>query len=139
MRNKSAFIFVLLANLVLLAHAVVPHHHHNEDPISISVKCCHHEEHNPHENALVNLEDHEDHETTACSLTQILLIPNNQFRTGEKSVDKESTDILFIALFVYNFSSKDNFAADSYSTTEIIPISTRFIISSQGLRAPPVC
>ena len=78
MRNKSAFIFVLLATLVLLAHAVVPHHHHNENPISISDNVCHHEEHNDHENVLVCIQDHEDHETTACSLTQILLLPNNR-------------------------------------------------------------
>lgn len=30
MRNATAILFILCANIVLLAHAVIPHHHHDE-------------------------------------------------------------------------------------------------------------
>ena len=139
MRNKTAFIFVLLANLVLLAHAVIPHHYHTKSEIVFSLECSQEDEHNHDESFLICHEEHEEHETESCSIAQTLLLPNNQFRVSDNTAELESADILFIALFVYNFSSQNNFADDSYIAEENIPIPTRFLISSQGLRAPPVC
>ena len=35
MKRKVSILFLLLANLFLLAHAVVPHHHHESVPVEV--------------------------------------------------------------------------------------------------------
>lgn len=35
MRKAVGFMFLLLANLNLLAHAAIPHHHHNKIPVAL--------------------------------------------------------------------------------------------------------
>lgn len=141
MRNKIAFIFVLLANMVLLAHAIIPHHHHHESPAAIAFDCSHEEEHEHehHEKLPFCNDDHEEGETKSCEITDAPIIPNSQNKLNELLEQVVTTDILFISLYVFNYSF---FSSGSYCPDEIvesIPIHTRFLFSSQGLRAPPVC
>jgi hypothetical protein len=35
MKKTTGFLFLLLANFALLAHIVIPHHHHDEDGVTI--------------------------------------------------------------------------------------------------------
>jgi hypothetical protein len=35
MKRSVSIIFLLLANVFLLAHAVVPHHHHDSMPVAV--------------------------------------------------------------------------------------------------------
>lgn len=139
MKNKSAFIFLILANVILLAHAVVPHHYHNENHISVHVDCSQEEEHNHHESVPFCHEEHEESETEACSIAETLVIPANQLRLIEMSAELESSQILFNSVFDYDFSLEDISVDNPYRIAENIPISSRFLISSQGYRAPPVC
>ena len=142
MRNKTAFIFVLLANMVLLAHAVVPHHHHSQSPVDVAMEGNHdeeHEHHEHHEKLPFCNDDHEEGETKACTLTEATLIPNNQNRLNELLEQVVTTDILFISLYVFNYSFISSGSDCPDEIIESIPIHTRFLFSSQGLRAPPVC
>lgn len=140
MRNKTAFIFVLLANILMMAHAAIPHHHHTEAPEEIAVECSHEEEHDHHhENLPVCNDDHEHGETTPCILTAATLVPNNQNRLNELLEQVIDSEILFYTLFVFNsanISLEPDFEIEVF---EDIPLYSRLLVSSQGLRAPPVC
>jgi hypothetical protein len=126
--------------VVLLVHAVVPHHHHSENQVAFSFWCSQDVEHSHHESVPICHEEHEEHEYETCRIAQKLILLNNRFRIDEKSAEFESSQILLNnALIVYNFSTQDNFSADLYRIAENIPIFTKFLITSQGLRAPPVC
>jgi hypothetical protein len=138
MRKKTAFIFLLLANMVLLAHAVIPHHHHADVPTEVAVNCNNQEEHSHHENLPICNDDHEHGETTACEFTEGILTPNIHNRLNVPS-EQVSFDILFFTLFVSNYSTIISCIDFPIEEIGSIPLHSRFLISSQGLRAPPVC
>ena len=140
MKNKTAFIILLLTNMFLLAHAVVPHHHHTNSPLEIAVECNHHEEHSHQGKVPFCDDEHQDHETTVCSLNQIMVVPNNQFKEIIESVDLEFTDIPFLAVvldFNYSYSSDRSDSPPEVAKNSLLY--SRLLVSSQGLRAPPVC
>lgn len=139
MKNKTAFIILLLTNLVLLAHAVVPHHHHTDTPLEIAVECNHQEEHSHQGKIPFCNDDHQDHETTACSLTQTMVIPNNQFKEIIESVDLEFTDIIFFVVPDFNYSHSVVYSNKPPEIAENTFLYSLLLVSSQGLRAPPVC
>ena len=139
MRNKTAFIFVLLANLVLLAHAVIPHHHHTEAPIEIAVECSHEHEHEHHEKIPFCNGEHENGETAPCVLAEAIIVPNNQIRLSELLELTITNLTLFFTLYVFNFATPREYVGTTNGALECIPLHSRFLISSQGLRAPPAC
>ncbi|MGQ1786780.1 DUF6769 family protein [Saccharicrinis sp. GN24d3] len=140
MRNKTAFIFVLLANLVLWVHAVIPHHHHVDNTIALIVDCTHQEGHNHIECSPICCEEGESSETTACSLGQAILIPGNSVSNNELSSEVVSLISLFFTFGDFRFSLHRNFFINAvYGIAESIPLYSRLLVSSQGLRAPPVC
>lgn len=139
MKNKTAFIFVLLANLFLLAHAVVPHHHHTDTPLEIVVECNHQEEHSHKGKIPFCNDDHQDHETTACGFTQLLVIPNNPFKEIIESVDLEFIDILFLIGPNFDCLQSVIYSDKPPEIAENTFLYSRLLVSSQGLRAPPVC
>ena len=128
-----------MTNLVLLAHAVVPHHHHIDTPLEIAVECNHHEEHSHQGKIPFCDNDHQDHETTACSLTQTMVIPNNQFKEIIESVDLEFTDILFLIVPDFDCLQSGIYSDKPPEIAENNLLYSRLLVSSQGLRAPPVC
>lgn len=139
MRNKTAFIFVLLANMILLAHAVIPHHHNTEGPMEIAIECSHHEQHSHHHNLPICDGNHEKGETTTCVLTASAILPNNQFRATQSIEQAIDSDVLLFTLFVYIYLNISNTTDFKTEVLDDIPLYARLLSTSQGLRAPPVC
>jgi len=141
MRNKTAFIFVLLANIVLLAHAVIPHHHHTEAPIAIAVDCTNinNEEHSHNERMPICDDEHEKGEIAPCIVTSAMLVPNNQFRLNTSLEQFSSIKFLLFSLSVVNYSTIPDVIHNSEAEIENISLYSRLLVSSQGLRAPPIC
>ena len=48
MKRSVSIIFLLLANVFLLAHAVVPHHHHDNMPVAVLDLHGHHHDNDSH-------------------------------------------------------------------------------------------
>jgi Family of unknown function (DUF6769) len=140
MRIKTAFIFVLLANMVLLAHAVIPHHHHTEDPVEIVVECTNtnHEDHTDHKRIPVCDDDHKEGEIAPC-ITTTMLVPNNQFRAITSLEQITTSNVLPFTLLVFNYNTIPDGTINSVEVIENVPLYSRLLTSSQGLRAPPVC
>ena len=55
MKRKVSIMFLLLANVFLLAHAVVPHHHHDSMPVAVRDLHGHHHDNDSHH------QDHDSH------------------------------------------------------------------------------
>jgi hypothetical protein len=141
MRNRTAFIFVLIANIVMMAHAVIPHHHHADALIEIAVECTNsnHEEHEHNERMPICDDEHEPGELATCFITTAMLTPNNQFRTDTSLEQISNSDILLFTLLVFNYNAIADDIPNAVAEIENIPLYSRLLVSSQGLRAPPVC
>lgn len=83
-RNFITVFFILLANIILLAHAVIPHHsHHNEVCIGDSHLQAHSVEHN-------SCSDHKhsnEEKAEDCALNQVSVVLSQQLRSEIKSFD----------------------------------------------------
>ncbi len=139
MRNKTAFIFILLANIALLAHAVIPHQHHIEALESSIGICTHFSKHDHHHGTIpVCDNNHHDQKSTRC-LIQTLVIPGNQqeeFKLFFKTV--LNVDLFLLSLDDTIISPKE-IVDNSYIIFTKEPLYSRLLNTSQGLRAPPVC
>ena len=130
---------MLLANLVLLAHAVVPHHHHHEQ-VCINNTCCREDvmdhEHNTPEH---NHQHDGGKNTAACVLKQEVVLPSNQGRQEcdfVNSTDNHSYDFLFT---LFN-SGAETGIPDFHtvaSTPDITFSYSVHVTNSSGSRAPP--
>lgn len=85
MKKKAALFFVFLTNIILLGHAVVPHHHLVLQAFTIHSTCTeHHKEHQHpcsdagHDHGTIPEADH-------CVLSQAVGIPSNMLRQGYTS------------------------------------------------------
>jgi hypothetical protein len=72
-KRTTALFFLSMAYLIIMAHAVIPHHHHQES-ICIQKTNCSTQQHN-HEQS-TSEHDHEDD----CLLIQSIVIPAGQER-----------------------------------------------------------
>jgi hypothetical protein len=123
MKKAISVSFLLLANIVLLAHAVVPHHYHGQVPV---ISCDFQHEQNDDTN------DHND-----CLLSKVYL----RFG-GDKQLlpfIDVNAELFFCLLPVFS---------DGFSNLETLPFRYKpylqflylaQISQSLGLRAPPAC
>ena len=79
-KKIAAYSFILLANITLLVHAVIPHHHHEEAVCIISSHCDEDAENHQHSTD----GHHHDHDGNSdaeyCGLSQITAIRYNQVK-----------------------------------------------------------
>ena len=150
-KNKSMFRRVVaislmfLANIVLLAVTVVPHHHHG-DMICFTVShCCGHEhdtdcshnEHNPSH-------AHEHHGDAGCCNVEEWLLPNIEPNDKHSyfcyCVTCDSGHDLFISIIpqFLEFSSQTECLPFRQAPFEETYISV-YVSQTLGLRAPPFC
>ena len=75
--KRIALFFILLANTLVLAHSVIPHHHHNGLVINSVTPCCDGDDSHKF--------DHHSHNTNddgICALKQEIIIPGRGNRSG---------------------------------------------------------
>jgi len=141
MKKVLTIVFMLLANLVLLAHAVVPHHHHIIE-ICIEDSNCHSDaEDHQHESSKSH--DHNDEtDTDQCILKQAWILPSNQFKPDFKSF--ENGNGLFKIQYSLAILSNLKIAQKdiNYAFREDRPFSIKipdcYIGNSHSHRGPPI-
>ena len=118
----------LIVGAIILAHAVVPHHHHEGMPC---ISYTHHDSSGQHP-----CDAHED-----CLLTKIYLKWNNEKQTHQFHQFDFTPFPCQIILFTNDFTCRiqENIGLLSEQKPYILPFYTLFIAHSSGLRAPPVC
>lgn len=134
MKKITAYIFILLANIILLVHAVTFHHHHdqvcneNTHCQSSDVACNHGSTAGGHQ-----------HGAEDCGLEQAVVLPSNQ---GKHEIDRiahtdnGSFNSLFTVIHIESKSLIPVFFTD-LAIPAIHYSYSSFIIASSGLRAPP--
>ena len=141
-KRTTAYIFIILAGILFLAHAVIPHHHHDTQ-ICLVIKHCTNEHLTDEPGSDGKSHSHDgDNNSDQCVLKAPVVLSLNQNKTD---------------FYFYNHSS-DNSGHDGIyyaivnSTNELkIPVLSTFffehsedysysslVSNSLGLRAPPV-
>jgi hypothetical protein len=138
-KKLTAYSFILLANIVLLAHVVVSHHYHQN---VVCVESSHCQDNNlAHKhNTQEDNHQHDGSSSANCLLKQAVIVSSNQ--------GKNETDCVFCS----HLHSLDLHFTLPYTGNEvIIPICrivasppdvffsfSSYITTSLGLRAPPI-
>ena len=130
----TAFVFLLFANIVLLAHSFVPHHHHQARVCVESRHCL-----ESHISQKQSNPKHDGNSPTDCVLKQAVVLPANQIKqecTVNYGNDTSSNDYYFASLSVpaagiFNYYADDPFPVISFSYS-------CFACTALGLRAPPL-
>lgn len=156
MRKAFGIPLMLLATFVILAHAFIPHHHHNRMAVSISElsfidKIFNHQHDHPHshdlehshEHSPVN-HDHEDEYSEDCLLDDIYR-RLNQTRKYQSATDDDSKSSnidrfpFFVAGTVQTIEIKD-YGEFPFRQNPYLPASfLTHIGSSLSFRGPPEC
>lgn len=79
-KKKTAIFFILLANIIILAHAAVPHHHLPYQVFIISSQCSEDESGHKHLDAGHNHDHDNKNDNEYCLLKQVVGIPANSVR-----------------------------------------------------------
>lgn len=134
---------ILLANLILLAHNAIPHHHHQHKVCLVSSHCHSGESTSQdHESKIPTHEHDSPNGDETCTLKQFEAVPPNQLRLNAG----ENDAVNFIDPGIH-IESSGNLQSDcSFIKTghlfifPLIPYNNlpAYYISSCGLRAPPI-
>ena len=131
---------MLLAGIVFLAHAVIPHHHHHEKIYRVSSpdQSCSEE----HENASSNNKHNSTDANHCFVLHQIFTIPSNQVKQEVKSFDITYTPIgidVFQAILSHNSLISNVPIGFSNSLSPLINSADPLFVNRKvGFRAPPI-
>ena len=137
MLKRFGKISLSLACMIILLHAIIPHHHHPDKPI-----CIHQINHNDcdnHDNCCDFGDEenhHHDFDKDKCIIDD-LFAPKNKTLTLTLTLTQTLTFDLFINTFIYNFSLDDEgkiFRRNNLTFNYKNPLA----ISNVGLRAPPM-
>lgn len=137
MKKITAHTFLLLATILLLAHAVLPHHHHQLQFCIESSHCHHHNVPDP----LASSHDHDGENSADCLLKQLIIFPANPVKQACKCTDL--TDGHFhvydwhAILFQHEQASVPDQKASEVEYPSLVFSYSRILSSVSGLRAPP--
>lgn len=155
MKKAIPFIFLLLANIIILAHTFVPHHHH--DSIAVAIvntfsaddEAVHNHGHgnnhiHTHSHDKANntkAHDHSGHELSEECLLNAPYLRQNQVKQFSSADNDFSPVPDFIILFslVPRININDYGELPFIQKPYLISYHTTYISQSLGLRAPPVC
>jgi len=141
MRKLLAYFLLTMANIILLAHDVIPHHHHHAQ-VCVSSRHCHPDEFQANHTAQ-SPEGHQhdgDGRTSECSLKQFTLLPSNHWKTSVTAISfQPGNDGFFVSASVKEGIQDPVFPLSrQWSFKDKNPALSGFSVCSSGLRAPPL-
>jgi hypothetical protein len=141
-KRVPALLLVFLASIVLLANAVIPHHHH-ENEVCIESSHCESDGEEHHDGDAENNHDHDGASNFMnCALNQIYIIPSTLQKEELKSIDLLNPFHSFIGIpAIHTSQEKSNIATHYFDAPPIHQPPSFYILyvnHSRGLRAPPL-
>ncbi len=135
-----AFIFLVIVNIILLAHAVFPHHHHNYQVCLLNSHCNDDSKAHKHNTDEHNHDHDGNNKTQNCLLKQAVIIPSNSLKDQVKCTDySRSNNNLQFILFYSETSSSTIYPVSISNRKPVFKSEYSFLINhSLGLRAPPI-
>ncbi len=138
-KKITAYSFLLIANIVLLAHVVLPHHHH-EQQVCIERTHCVTDEHSHFDNTSAKDHQHDNNShSTICVLKQAVVIPSSQAKhlnNYDNCSDNHNHNFYILSNFGYVDLQPISEAIASKSVSP--SFYTTFVTPTLGLRAPPI-
>lgn len=155
-KKVAAISLILIANLIMLAHAVIPHHHHHETEICVDTS--HYVDHNKcHEHSDADHQHNEDlpsadifhqhehdqnNDSQCCLVKPVVILPSNSFELECKSYQAQDNSLHFdnYAFLNKGLSLKTEYPIKRFKELSAILATLYPQISKQsfGLRAPPL-
>ena len=136
--------FLLLANIILLAHAIVPHHHHEDEGLCFfETRCPMDEEACSGENHDTQTAHHEHNQfpsSDQCCLIDNAYAPAiNEIKTSCSQHEKCDCRYTLISNILYTCDTCDEPIIHFRQNPSVPHFYSEFIAQSIGLRAPPAC
>ena len=131
-----AISFTILANILLLAHAIVPHHYH-ESEVCTEISHC---EENSSTDKQKSEHNHE-HNAEFCIVSQTFVVRTNQLEQEFLSFECNNRQWQIIVLLKNDITEKlsSHHFKISKNKTPYISTNYSYVFSkSIGLRAPPI-
>lgn len=142
MRGRyTAFGFILLANIMLLVHSLVSHHHHKGIVCFTQNQteeiCCNDAQHQHNKGC----DDSHSDDSACCVVKQDFLIPSDEIGKTTRCVVSEihsKIQIWFVALLTSNIELKlFSNSKFKHQFFDDFPLNSYYLSSSLSLRAPP--
>ena len=141
-RRGSALFFTIFAVTIVLAYAVIPHHHHESEVCVISSHC----ETGNDEHKQTPIEHNHEHDGENnfdhCALDQVFITPFNQLKPEFEYLSNTGH---FSQLDLFQATLLDNDLLEHFPVVELVDqhhflLSTYYKLASTsiGLRAPPI-
>ena len=141
MINKiAAYSLILLANITLLVHAVIPHHHHHEVVCIISSHCETDAENFQHSIDGHHHDQNGDNSAEYCALSKITAIKYNQVKHDYDCSHCQNNFTFFTDLTITNIGLYGLCPTSFNKTQQPLFFSnyTSFSGASFSLRGPPI-
>lgn len=138
-KKLTAYSFILFANIILLAHAVIPHHHHHQQVCIERTDCVGNDVTHTHNTPESDHQRDCNTDLTACVLKQVFLIPSAQGRilkACDNCTDSHNQGLYKLSNFEY--LDLQPVLIIVTSIPEFSPFLKSFVTSTLGLRAPPI-
>lgn len=143
MRLRQAILFSLfVANIMILVHSVIPHHHHINQ-ICLEGSLCNQNESNQPDFKGKDSHKHGSNNSEPCVLEQYDALPAHNIRfdyilSTPSSADNSANQLL--AIQNYNFSDAEGYLQNINSILLLrsAPFANSFFDLSYGMRGPPV-
>lgn len=141
-KRVAALFFILIANIILLAHVAVSHHHHKSKVCIVSSHCQTDSEAHKHNTTEHNHEHDGDNNSEYCALNQVVVIRSNQVKHEFKYFNcaDNNTQIDDFQAVLFDKGLYDLFPT-VFSNVQLLLLSSAyscFVSTGLGLRAPPI-
>jgi hypothetical protein len=141
-KRISALFIILLVNIILFAHAVIPHYHHKSDVCIVSFHSQTNSEADKHRTTDHKHEHNSESNTEYCASKQVFVIPDNQAKQEYNCLDFPDNWI-YDNQFLANPSYQKLigfFPASLHSSQAPLLLYSycHYLSNGLGLRAPPI-
>lgn len=146
MRKRLSILMILLANILILVHVVIPHHHYNKVFVAVVNMLNddtrdlfnHEHEHEHHHDC--NKEDCMMNEAVAAAVLKIQTDDGSEWTTMPQLNKDDVQQIWLAAIAFYEtsftlYNKEGNVRQRTYTASG----HTDFVACSKGFRAPPIC
>jgi hypothetical protein len=138
-KQFASIVFLLLANIILLAHDVIPHHHHEENICFEHHSCAAGHAHDSESQEQPTSDDEE----TCCILAEMVIFTpaSHSFEINCPCCENDQNPVNFDFSFIPTYSFAGSDLSDQYPFRQK-PYRINYSLSPanqlHGLRAPPV-
>jgi len=141
LKKAICFIALFLANFVLLLHAAVPHHYHEQTGVCFAFHCKDSKEAHIHEHSNLDTHQHEGNTSSdECRIDGVYTITDKNIKADYCLHVKCNCEYVLYTLILNNLDIQDfidSIKIPFQPKPYLLSYHIDYIVQSLGLRAPP--